>query len=90
VQPMTEKITLNDLLLADPRDLGCQAGFDSIGQYVELGLAGKDPAAAYPGLAAHLRCCPACRLDHEGLLETVRADPSDNRPSTAGPSIGKG
>jgi RNA polymerase sigma-70 factor (ECF subfamily) len=75
-QPMTEKVTLNDLLLADPRDLGCQAGFDFIGQYVELGLAGKDPATAYPGLAAHLRCCPACRLDHDGLLEATRADPS--------------
>jgi hypothetical protein len=73
---MTEKTTLNDLLIADPRDFGCQAGFDFIGQYVELELAGKDPAAAYPGLAAHLSCCPACRLDHDGLLDAARADPS--------------
>jgi hypothetical protein len=72
---MTEKLTLKDLLLADPRDPGCQAGFEFITQYVELELAGQDPAAAYPGLAAHLRCCPACRLDHDGLLEAVRADP---------------
>ena len=71
---MTEKLTLNDLLLADPRDPGCQAVFEFVAQYVELELAGKDPAAAYPRLSAHLRCCPACRLDHDGLLEAARVE----------------
>ena len=73
---MAKKLTLEDLLLADPKDPGCQACFEFIAQYVELELAGKDAAAAYPGLAAHLRCCSACRLDHDGLLEAARAETS--------------
>jgi hypothetical protein len=73
---MTDKLNLEDLFLADPRDPGCQAGFELIDKYVDLELAGKDPAAAYPGVAAHLRCCPACRLDHDGLLEAARAERS--------------
>lgn len=72
---MTGKLTLNDLLLADARDPGCQEGFDLVDQYVELELAGEDPAVQFPGLAAHLRCCPSCRLDHDGLLEAARAEP---------------
>jgi hypothetical protein len=73
---MAKKLTLEDLLLADPRDPGCQAGFEFIAQYVELELAGKDAAAAYPRLAVHLRCCPACRVDHDGLLKAARAEAS--------------
>jgi hypothetical protein len=73
---MTKKITLEDLLLADPRDPGCQAGCEFIAQYVELELAGKDAAAAYPGIAAHLRTCPACRLHHDGLFGAAPAEPS--------------
>jgi hypothetical protein len=71
---MTEKLTLNDLLLADPRDPGCQAGLEFVDHYVELELAGENPAALYPGLAAHLRSCPACRLDHDGILQAARAE----------------
>jgi len=71
---MTEDLTLNDLLVADAADLGCEAGFEIIDQYVELELAGKDPATKFPGLAAHLRSCPGCHLDHEGMLEAARAE----------------
>ncbi|MBV9338578.1 MAG: hypothetical protein JO243_22035 [Solirubrobacterales bacterium] len=76
---MTHKLTLNDLLLADARDPGCQAGFEFVDHYVELELAGKNPAALYPGLAAHLRSCPSCRLDHDGILEAARIERSGRR-----------
>jgi hypothetical protein len=39
---------------------------------VELELAGKDPAERFPGTAAHLRTCAACRADHDGLLEAAQ------------------
>jgi hypothetical protein len=71
---MTDKISLADLLRADPADSGCEQGFEIIDQYVELELAGQDAAAHFPGLAAHLRSCPACRLDHEGMLVATRAE----------------
>ena len=73
---MTEKLNLNDLLLADARDPGCQAGVEIVDHYVELELAGGNPASRYPGLAAHLRSCPACRLDHDGILEAARIEAS--------------
>ena len=51
---MTEKRTLNDLLLANAADPGSEAGFEIIDQYVELELAGKVAADEFPGHAAHL------------------------------------
>ena len=27
---------------------------------------------SYPGTAIHLRSCPGCRADHDGLLEAAR------------------
>lgn len=71
---MTDKTSLEELLRANPLDPGCEAGFEIIDQYVEVELAGADAAAQFPGLAAHLRACPACRLDHEGILEAARAE----------------
>lgn len=63
---------LERLLCADPRDPGCDAGTPIIDQYVELELAGIDPATRFPGTSVHLRSCPACRADHDGLLEAAR------------------
>jgi hypothetical protein len=72
---MTTKLTLGDLLATDPLDQGCDAGFDIIDQYIELELAGRDAAARFPGLAVHLRTCPGCRADHDGILDAARAEP---------------
>jgi hypothetical protein len=72
---MTENLTLSDLLLADPADTGCEPGFEIIDQYVELELAEKDPSAEFPGFAAHLSSCSACRVDHDGMLDAARAEP---------------
>jgi hypothetical protein len=63
---------LGDLLRAGDGDAGCTAGEEILDAYVELELAGKDPAAAFPGTAIHLRSCPGCRADHDGLLEAAR------------------
>jgi hypothetical protein len=71
---VAEKLTLTDLLAVDPEDPGCDAGFEIIAQYVELELAGEDAAARFPGLAAHLRSCPGCRIDHDGILEAARSE----------------
>ena len=64
-----------DALLGDDGpgepDAGCAAGFEVLHRYVEVELAGGDAAAELPGLAAHLRRCPACREDYLGLLESV-------------------
>lgn len=66
---MNEDRGLDELLAADPVDAGCAAGFEVLHEYVEEELGGGDPARTQPGLAAHLRSCPACREDYRGLLE---------------------
>jgi predicted anti-sigma-YlaC factor YlaD len=63
---------LDELLRADDGDPGCSAGEGILAAYVELELAGEDPARVYPGTAIHLQSCPGCRADHDGLLEAAR------------------
>ena len=84
---MSGERELDELLAADPVDAGCAAGFEVLHQYVEAELAGADPAAAHPGLAAHLRSCAACRQDHDGLVEVSQLfGDADSTDSNADPS----
>jgi predicted anti-sigma-YlaC factor YlaD len=55
-------------------EIGCDACFEELDRYVDLEVAGKDADAAVPGLRAHLEGCPACREEHESLLELVKSD----------------
>jgi predicted anti-sigma-YlaC factor YlaD len=63
---------LDELLRAEGGDAGCTAGSEILDAYVELELAGEDPARVYPGTAIHLESCPGCRADHDGLLDAAR------------------
>jgi hypothetical protein len=69
---VTDDTHLQDLLRSEDRDPGCDAGIEIFDAYIELELAGNDPAATYPDTAIHLRTCPACRIDHDGLLDAAR------------------
>jgi hypothetical protein len=69
---MTTRRDLDELLRATDGDAGCAAGEGILASYVELELAGEDPASVYPGTAIHLESCPGCRADHDGLLEAAR------------------
>lgn len=69
--------SLDKLLAADPRDPGCEAALEVLDLYVEAELAGLDAAPRFPGAAAHLRSCPACRVDYEGLRAAAVAFPTD-------------
>ena len=55
-------------------ELGCDACFDLLDEYVELELRGVDADAAVPGMLAHLEGCPACREEHESLRALLAAD----------------
>ena len=79
---MTDLRRLEDLLRAEEGDPGCEAGAGIMDQYVEIELRGGDPGARFPGTAIHIRACPGCRADHDGLLEAVR------RAAGAGPGDG--
>ena len=69
---MNEREPLTRLLGTAGEDSGCEGGMAVLAEYVELELAGRDAETLFPGLAAHLRNCPACAEDHEGLVTLVR------------------
>ncbi|HEY7629491.1 MAG TPA: hypothetical protein VH817_02255 [Thermoleophilaceae bacterium] len=68
---MSERWDIGQLLRTEDGDAGCIPGEDILDAYVELELAGEDPATEFPGTSIHLRSCPGCRLDHDGLLEAA-------------------
>lgn len=65
--------------LLGPRDfeVGCDECFDRIDEYVDLELAGLDADERIPGLRSHLDGCPACREEHDALLELAAGEPTD-------------
>ena len=60
-------------------ELSCEDCFDRLDRYVDVTVAGGDCDGAVPGMRAHLTGCPACRDDHESLLEFVRRAGSPDR-----------
>ena len=69
---MTDLHALDELLRAQDGDAGCDAGTPIMDQYVEIELRGEDPSGLFPGTTIHLRICPGCRADHDGVLEAAR------------------
>ena len=53
-------------------EVGCDECFALLDRYIELELSGEDAEASCPGMEAHFFGCPACREEHELLLEYVR------------------
>ena len=69
---MTDLRELDELLRAEEGDAGCDAGVPIMDQYVEIELRGGDPSERFPGTTIHLRVCPGCRADHDGVLVAAR------------------
>lgn len=59
-------------------EIGCDECFDRLDAYVELELAGTKAELTMPAMHAHLIGCPACREDHDSLIEFVRSNRSKN------------
>ena len=69
--PAPDDLTARLLGPADP-EIGCEACFDRVDEFVETELAGGDAEAAVPGMRAHLEGCPACREEYESLRDLAR------------------
>ena len=69
---MNERDPLTRLLGTPGEDAGCEGGLVLLAEYVEGELAGLEVRELFPTLAAHLRNCPACAEDYEGLVALVR------------------
>ncbi len=53
-------------------EVTCEVCFADLDRYVEAELGARDAEALVPGMAAHLRGCPACAEEHDSLLAFVR------------------
>ena len=60
------------LLGRDGPDIGCEACFELLDEYVDVELAGDDPEARIPGMRVHLDGCPACLEEYEALRELAQ------------------
>lgn len=72
-----ESDLLTRLLGGGGVDSGCDGGFAVLAEYVERELAGTNVRELLPGVAAHLRDCPACADDYEGLVVLARRTQAD-------------
>ena len=54
-------------------ELSCEICFHELDRYVEMTLAGKDPAEAMPLVQHHLELCTECGEEFHALLEALQA-----------------
>jgi hypothetical protein len=69
---MSDRDSLTQLLGTPDADAGCEGALARLAEFVEAELEGRDPRGLLPAVAEHLRNCPACAEDYEGLLVLVR------------------
>jgi len=60
---------MSDLLGPPGPEIGCDACFELLDEYVDAELAGAAADERVPGMGAHLAGCPACREEYESLRE---------------------
>ena len=58
--------------------LGCREVFALLDEFTEMQAAGRDTVAYHPLIHRHLRVCPGCREEYEGLLSMIVMDVGDN------------
>ncbi len=66
---------LHRLLGPGRPEVTCEVCFDELDRYVDLELAGADAELSVPGMAAHLRGCPACSEEHASLTALLTGEP---------------
>jgi hypothetical protein len=71
---MTERDRLTRLLGTHGEDAGCEGALTLLAEYAEGLLQGRPVDQLFPAVATHLRNCPACAEDCDGLLALARED----------------
>jgi hypothetical protein len=78
----TERTVARLLGTGEP-ELSCEACFTHLDRYVDIELIGGEADGDIPGMAGHLRNCPACAEEHEALLTYAALPPPlPDQPST--------
>lgn len=69
---MSERDLVTRLLGTPGEDAGCEGGLALLAEYVEGELEGRNVRELLPAVTEHLRNCPACAEDYEGLIALAR------------------
>jgi hypothetical protein len=69
---MSQPDLITRLLGTSGDDAGCEGGMALLAEYVEGRAAGLNVSELFPTLVEHLRNCPACEEDCEGLVALAR------------------
>ncbi len=82
MSPSDDRIpkAVRDLLGPAEPEVSCETCFERLDEYVELERNDADAEAQVPGLAAHLRGCPACREEHESLHALLDVEDAGGGP----------
>jgi predicted anti-sigma-YlaC factor YlaD len=62
-------------------ELDCDEVFQRIDKYVDLEIAGEDPAAYYPKVKDHLIQCPRCRDLQQGIRDAAQIEENETTSS---------
>ena len=71
--PDTIRKLLQMLAMTRPVEIGCDECYERLDEFVELTMAGKNPAQAMPLVQEHLDRCSDCREEFEALLTALKA-----------------
>ena len=67
------KFLVRAIITTRPDEIGCDECFEQLDRFVEMELAGRNPAEAMPLVEDHLNRCRECREEFEALLGALRA-----------------
>ena len=62
-----DRTTIKRLMGPSQPEILCDECFETIDEFVDLELAGRDADAQMPGMRPHLEGCPACAEEYESL-----------------------
>jgi deoxycytidylate deaminase len=66
------KQMVRNVLTTRPGEIGCDECLERLDRFVEMELAGKNPAEAMPLVQDHLERCRDCHEEFDALLEALR------------------
>jgi hypothetical protein len=66
------KKMVRNILTSRPDEIGCDECLERLDRFVEMELAGKNPAEAMPLVQDHLERCRDCHEEFEALLKALR------------------
>ena len=82
IKPDTLKEIVRRIMRTRPDEIGCETCFDSLDQFVDMELEGKDAAQALPLVKRHLEICHGCRDEYHALLTALQDFKDSEAPAT--------